>query len=171
VVDPTANVLQLVDAESLRQDGLRVAEGALRAEEARGLRRELELDRRHAAEIRDLETKRLDAIRLVDVNAVQRAAEVQQAAALTLQGQVAGTAEAMRTQIAALTQSLTEAIANTVKPLADALAVVQQQQNLQAGQRIQVAESREVKTSSGQYLGIAMGALSLIAVILIALFK
>jgi bifunctional N-acetylglucosamine-1-phosphate-uridyltransferase/glucosamine-1-phosphate-acetyltransferase GlmU-like protein len=131
----------------------------------------LALDRAHNAEIRDLESKRLDAIRGVDVAAVQRAAEVQAQAAITLQGQVAGTAEAMRTQLAALTQSFTDGLANAIKPLADALAVVQQQQNMQAGQRVQVAESRDVRGSGNLTIGNLLSALALLAVLAIAFFR
>ncbi len=136
VVDPTANVLQLVEAAVGRLDDMRRAESA-------HLRDLLERDRQHAAEIRALETGRLNAIRDVDLAAVQRAAEVQAQAALTLQGQVAASAEAMRTQMAAAAGAAAERLALAVKPLSDVVAALQQQQYINAGQKVQVEETRD----------------------------
>ena len=69
VVDPTKNVLDLVAAAIKRQDDLREAESR-HVREIAGLRAE------YTAELRKAETARIDAIRAVDVGAVNRAAEV-----------------------------------------------------------------------------------------------
>jgi hypothetical protein len=169
VVDPTANVYALVEAETKRQNDLREALELRIADGGQHIRELLALDRAHAAEIRDLETKRLDAIRAVDQAQIQRAAEVQATAALALQAQVVTSAETVRTQQATFAQSFTDALTNAIKPLADTLAIVQQQQNLQAGelagQRIQVAESRDTR---GDWRG-NIGTLVAVAVALLAL--
>lgn len=170
VVDPTANVYALVAAETQRQNDLRAALEERIADGGQHIRELLALDRAHAAEIRDLETKRLDAIRAVDQAQIQRAAEVQATAALALQAQVVTSAETVRTQQATFAQSFTDALTNAIKPLTDTLAVVQQQQNLQAGelagQRIQVAENRDTRTdwrgSIGTVIAIAVAVIAII---------
>lgn len=156
VIDPTDNVLRIVEVQGAH------------------LREIMALDRAHAAVIRELETKRLDAIRAVDVQAVQRAAEVQAQVATTLQGQVADTAEAMRNQLGVLGQSFTDGLAGAIKPLADALALVQQQQNIQAGQRVQITEARdnrsEARDTRGEgrnYVATLIAALALVAALVV----
>lgn len=155
VVDPTRNVLDLVQAAVARLDDMRDME-------ARHVRELLARDSSHAAEIRDLETKRLDAIRGVDVAAVQRAAEVQAQVALALQTQVAATAEAMRNQVAATNTSFANALAAAIKPLADAVAAVQQQQYIQAGQKAQVVESRDTRGEFRMNIGAIIGVVGLL---------
>lgn len=113
-LDPTTNVLALVYAATARLDDLRAAE-TLRVNEL------LKLRETHAMELRFAEASRLDAIRVVDVNAVSVATEkaTQQAAILanqvavsaeTLRALVATTAAAQATQLTALTQQLTDRI-------------------------------------------------------------
>lgn len=104
VVDPTANVLALVHAANERQDDLRKAE-------SRHVRELLDRDAKHAAEIREKEAARLDAIRLVDVNAVQRAAETQATIAETLRTQVASTATASAAALAAALDPIVKSVA------------------------------------------------------------
>jgi protein-tyrosine-phosphatase len=124
VVDPTANVLQLVEAAVQRIDDM----ATLRAQHTREL---MERDREHAAQLRQAETSRLDAIRAVDVGAVQRAAEVQAQVANALATQVATSADAFRVALSA-----------QLEPLQRDIADLRKTQYEQAGQKIQVVESR-----------------------------
>lgn len=128
VIDPTANVLQLVEAAIERIDGLLKAattrtddlrEQAVRRQddlrEAESKHRS-EVDHlrdEHARELRAKETERIDAIRAVDVAAVQTAATAAEVRATTLAAQVTALAEATRT-----------ATATALKPLQDQLADV-----------------------------------------------
>src|ERR1700676_5272176 len=96
VIDPTANVLDLVQAGNKRQDDLREME-------SKHVRELLQIREDHAKEQRASEKARTDAIREVDVQAVQQAAGVQDTRATALATQVEAAAEAMRQQVAATT--------------------------------------------------------------------
>jgi hypothetical protein len=146
VLDPTKNVLDLVDAANLRQDDLRKAEfkrqddlriaefrrqDDLRSAESRHLREVAGLRAEYQAELRRAETERINAVREVDVQAVQRAAEVQAAQQQTLANQVVATADAFRVSLAA-----------ALEPIIRDIADLRKTQYEQAGQRAQVGESR-----------------------------
>lgn len=137
VKDPTANVLDLVNAAIRRQDDLRESES--RHQEEMRIVQE-----RHAEQLRDKETQRIDAIRAVDVQAVQRAAEVQQTQAGALANQVVATADAFRVSLAA-----------ALEPIIKDIADLRKTQYEQAGQKAQTIESG---TGSRSWIGIAIGA-------------
>lgn len=141
VRDPTENVLDLVEAAVARLNDL----GKLRAEHMREL---LDRDRAHAAELRALEAARLDAIRAVDVGAVQRAAEVQAQVANALASQVATSADAFRVALSA-----------QLEPLQRDIADLRKTQYEQAGQKAQVGESR-------LNVGAILGAVSVLLVLI-----
>jgi len=101
VVDPTPNVNDLVEASSRRQDDLRKASERAQHAESKALRREAEIRANYEEMLRHAESDRINAIREVDVGAVQRAAEVQATQAGTLAAQVATTADAFRASLAA----------------------------------------------------------------------
>jgi hypothetical protein len=115
-VDPTKNVLDLVSAAMQRQDDLRAIEfkrqDDLRESESRHVREIGDLRSHYTAELRKAETARIDAIRAVDVGAVQRAAEVSAQQATTLAAQVALSAEAVRVALAAAMEPIQKDIAD-----------------------------------------------------------
>lgn len=133
--DPTGNVLDLVRAESLRQDGLRealkeyVAASILAQEKLNMLRsdRDRELLKAAAnrldseaklraeffAAIRETETQRVNAIRLVDTQAVQVANERATATANTLAKTVQDTAATLSTQVAQAAEATRSLVATT----------------------------------------------------------
>lgn len=135
VVDPTRNVLDLVRAESQRQDGLREALkelvanivsaqdklNMLRAERDRELLKaaadrldsEAKLRAEFAAAIRDAETNRVNAIRLVDTQAVQVANERATATASALAKTVQDTAAVLSTQVAQAAEATRALVATT----------------------------------------------------------
>lgn len=105
VIDPTANVLALVAAESKRQDDLRHAEGR-RVDQYLGHVKEMVILRAEfSKEMRELEARRVDANRQVDV----LAAKSEAAGVLTAVQTLAVTTEGLRTavneRIAALEKS------------------------------------------------------------------
>jgi hypothetical protein len=124
VVDPTANVLAVINAATRRQDDLRVMNAEYQDKIA-----DLRAD--HNTELRLAESARIDAIRAVDVAAVNRAAEVSSDAAEALRGQVATTAEAFRVTLAA-----------ALEPIQKDIAELRKTQYEQQGQKAQQAESR-----------------------------
>jgi ElaB/YqjD/DUF883 family membrane-anchored ribosome-binding protein len=151
VIDPTANVIAMLDAAVQRQDDLRAAES------------------RHVREINDLrasfqtalqkaETDRINAIRAVDVGQVQRAAEVQADAASALASTVVNSAEAMRTQVAAAATAAATSLAAALVPIQEAIADLRRAQYEQQGQKQQVVETRETSTGTRQWTGIIIAA-------------
>lgn len=69
------------------------------------------------ARLREAETARMDAIRTVDVGAVNRAAEVSATQAQTLASQVAVSAETLRTQVAAAATAASTALSAALEPI------------------------------------------------------
>jgi hypothetical protein len=98
-IDPTANVLKLVEEATKRLDDLRVAE-AVRVNGILELTRiyEVRLADKEV-ELREAESKRLDAIRAVDNVNVTRNAENARAEALALAKNVTDTATMMAKQL------------------------------------------------------------------------
>lgn len=157
VLDPTKNVLDLVEAAIKRQDDLRELTAAHQREMA-AMRHDYE------RELREAETARIDAIRAVDVGAVNRAAEVSATQATTLATQVATSAETLRAQVAAAAQAATTALAAALEPIQKDIADLRKTQYEQAGQRAQVGESR-------LNLGTVFGALSLVLVLVLGVVQ
>jgi len=157
VVDPTANVIALNDAANKRQDDLRELTTAhmreigdlreryhesMRLSESKHLREMADLRADFYDELRDAESDRIDAIRAVDVGAVNRAAEVAATQASVLAAQLAATAEAGRTQVAAAAQAQTVTIGAALVPIQEAIADLRRVQYEQVGQKAQVIEGR-----------------------------
>jgi hypothetical protein len=136
VIDPTQNVLQLVEAAITRQDDLREAE-------AKHIRELDAMRDAHAKELRESESARLDAIRAVDINAVQRAAEVAAAQAATLAGQVAASAEALRIAVDQSAVQARTSLSLAMDPIIKDIADLRRVQYEAAGQKTQVIDARD----------------------------
>jgi hypothetical protein len=164
VVDPTANVLQLVEAAIKRQDDLREAAD-------RHVHQIAELRARYDEKLRLAETARIDAIRAVDVGAVNRAAEVSTQQASTLAVQVAQSAEALRTQVAAAATAATVALAAALEPIQKDIQDLRKTQYEQAGGRSIAAESKVDSRSGSQDIrstvAIIIAAVSTIAAVVL----
>jgi hypothetical protein len=146
VVDPTRNVLDLVDAAVTRQDDLRAADGRFRDAQAEHLREMAELRAQHAKELRVIETERINAIREVDTQNVSRAAEVAAAQADALRGQV----EAARIAVA-------DTLSTALKPIQDDIASLRQTQYEQAGQKAAAVDPQAVAIAAIQATLAAQG--------------
>ena len=164
VIDPTANVLDLVQAAVKRLDDLMSASNKrlddLRAAEMIRLHDIQQITHAHSQEmaryrercdrekddlnreLRNAETNRIDAIRAVDVGAVSRAAEVSAAQATTLAAQVAASAEALRGQVAAAANASNIALAAAIEPIQKSIDDLRKTQYEQAGQKAQQTETR-----------------------------
>lgn len=174
VVDPTRNVLDLVDKAIERQDDLRDQSAAftkcqydcmkeiinlrddhskaMRAAESRRVDEQAQLRADYAKELSVAEKQRIDAIRAVDVNAVSVAAERSTQQATVLANQVAQSAEALRTLVAAT---------------ATTVATAQQQLGSALSERITKVEQAQY-TGAGKGLGVGMvGAIAVGAVVII----
>lgn len=147
VIDPTANVVSILEAAVQRQDDLRTAH-EIHTHEIR------DLQRLHDRDLREAESKRIDAIRAVDVAAVNRAAEVSAAQALTLATQVATSADTLRIQVATTATAFDAKLAAALEPISKDIADLRRVQYESVGQRTQVVEGRD----SGRYLATIIGA-------------
>lgn len=119
--DPTYNVMQLVLAAVKRLDDLREADNR-RIDETLHLRSEF-YERLDTAE-----SRRIDAIRAVDVNAVAVASERQAAAATVLANQVAQSADALRTLVSTTAAAIAEQQRQQMTAVTDRLTVVERSQ-------------------------------------------
>ena len=125
-IDPTANVLALVAAETKRHDDLRaMAIGMtekLAAAESNRVNEQLKLRAEYDEQLREAEAKRIDAIRAVDVAAVAVANErsIQQASVLA--DQVAKSAEALRSLVSTSAEAVAKNLAGLMSQLTDRMA-------------------------------------------------
>jgi hypothetical protein len=139
-IDPTVNVKETLAAAVQRQDDLRAME-ANHIREIMSLRAAADHQLRDADQkLRAAESSRIDAIRAVDVGAVNRAAEVSAAQALTLATQVATSAETLRTQVAAAAQAQTIALAAALEPIQKDIQDLRRVQYEQQGQKSATVE-------------------------------
>lgn len=161
-VDPTKNVLDLVEAAVRRQDDLRTADRELalshiesqsaiqriQSEHTRELAR-LRTD--NEQQLRIKEAERLDAIRAVDVQAGQRASEVAAVQATTLAAQVATSAETLRNQVVSAASAQSIALAAALEPIQKDIQELRRTQYEAAGRSAvadpQISELKELVKS------------------------
>jgi hypothetical protein len=146
VIDPTKNVLDLVEAAIRRQDDLRNAldkllqteiaaqekiselrythAQVLAAAQAKQLESEARIRAEYNEKLSIAEAKRIDAIRAVDVNASATASQRTSEQATSLQIQTSASAEVLRNQVARSAEDLRALVATTA---ATALTTQQQQ--------------------------------------------
>jgi len=160
IVDPTLNVIALHEAGMQRQDDLRKLEVKRFREHVHMESRIASLRADHNRELRKAEAARLDAIRGVDQAAVMASASAAETRAATLAAQVALSADAMRTQVAATAQAAQENLTRALDPIQKDIGELRQVQYTTAGSK---AESVETKTESharisnvGMWIGLAV---------------
>ena len=132
IIDPTANVLQLVEAANLRQDDLRKADSRrledLRIAETKRVDEVAELRSSHIKELAAAEAKRIDAIRAVDVAAVATASERASQQASVLANQVSTSAETLRTLVASTAAAQASSQAQFSAQITERLALLEKSQ-------------------------------------------
>jgi len=121
VIDPTANVLSLVEAAVKRLDDLHESN-------MRRLDEQLSAHIEHARELANAEAKRIDAIRAVDVGAAAVDREKATAQASVLAAQVATSAETLRTLVASTAAAQAQQQAQLFTPITDRLALLEKSQ-------------------------------------------
>jgi hypothetical protein len=105
------------------------------------IRELLALHFKYQDQLRNQEAERINAIRAVDVGAVQRAAEVQAQQALTLATQVATSAETLRGQVNASALAAATAQATALAPIQKSIEDLRQAQYQQQGEKSSKSES------------------------------
>ena len=158
-IDPTANVLQLVEAAIKRQDDLRDME-------AHHLREIMAMRENTVHEIREMESRRIDAIRAVDVEAVARAASTSAAAAASLASTVSASAEALRSQVAAAASAAATALGAALEPIQKDIADLRRAQYEQQGRQVNQTESKD---NNQWVIGLVIGAVVVLLAALLAL--
>jgi hypothetical protein len=170
VVDPSDNVRHEMATAMQRQDDLREMESACmrdsQAAEGRHLRELATMRDEHADAMRKSESARLDAIRAVDINAVQRAAEVAATQAATLAGQVSASAEALRIAVEQSATQSRAALTLALEPIQAAIADLRRVQYEAAGQKTQVIETRDTRGESRGNIMVIVAMISMAAVVL-----
>lgn len=150
VIDPTANVIAILEAAVNRQDDLRI-------QESQHVRELMELRQSFYEQLRIKESDRIDAIRAVDVGAVNRAAEVSAAQAQTLATQVATSAETLRAQVQATATAGTVALAAALEPIQKDVQDLRRIQYEQQGQKAGVVETRDDRRQGISVVWVALG--------------
>lgn len=158
VVDPTENVKALTEAAVQRLDDLREAEARFNEAEIRHVNELAALRSTYEEQLRIKESERIDAIRAVDIGAVQRAQEVAAAQADAIRNQLAVTANAAQTGLDA-----------ALEPMRKDIADLRRAQYEQAGQKAQVVETRQATGASSALIFGAIAAGSTIIGLLITL--
>ena len=136
------------------------------------------LNRDHIKDISDIradyerqlrlkESERIDAIRAVDVQAVQRAAEVSAIQAQTLATQVQASAETLRTQVATTAIAQTTALAAALEPIQKDISELRKTQYEQQGVKAQQLENRttDVQDRGSSQWGIGLAVTIVVVVI------
>jgi 3-oxoacyl-ACP reductase-like protein len=120
-LDPTENVKNILFEAVKRIDDLREAE-------TRRINERLNTEVTHARELSVAEAKRIDAIRIVDVNAVAVANERAIAQASVLASQVASSAETLRALVAATAATVAQQLSQLSAQLSDRLSSLERAQ-------------------------------------------
>ncbi len=163
MLDPTKNVLDLVEAAVIRLNDLRDLDAKyaekLRVQADDHIHEILAMRDRFETTIRVQESARIDAIRAVDVAAVARQAEVQATQAATLAAAVATSAETLRGQVAATAGAAAVNLATSLEPITTSIAALQRSQYELQGQ---AANKQESKGTNQWVFGAIIGGLAFI---------
>ena len=128
VDDPTANVIALVEANAHAADALRTADNRFSDAQHAHLKEMSDLRACHAKDLDIAESKRIDAIRAVDVGAVATAAERAAQQATVLANQVGTSAETLRTLVASTAQGMAQVAAGFQSQVNERLALLERSQ-------------------------------------------
>jgi hypothetical protein len=166
VIDPTQNVIANLETAVKRLDDLREAESKQVHAALNNANELARLRAEYDDKLREAESKRIDAIRAVDVGAVNRAAEVSAAQALTLATQVATSAETLRTQVATTAEAQRVALGAALIPLQEAIADLRRVQYEQQGQKTGTMESTDThRANASQYTNVITAVILAVAAI------
>lgn len=182
VIDPTKNVFDLVVASVKRIEDIHQLQTIsnkhilelsiqrqddLRVNEVGNIKEILALRSHYDELLRNKETERLNAIRVVDVNAVTEASRVAAAQALTLANQVATSAETLRTQVGTVATATATALANALEPLQKSIEDLRKTQYAQQGEKAAHLDVRTVNDSSQHAVQWAIGLAVTIVIIIV----
>jgi hypothetical protein len=154
-MDPTENVRHELAAAMQRQDDLRTME-------ASHLRELSSIREYYAEKMRELESDRLNAIRSVDITAVQRAAEVSEIRASTLAAQVADSATALRITVEQQAAVTRASQTTELEPIKKDIADLRRVQYEAAGQKTQVVETQAKSGLNSVWIGVGLALITVL---------
>lgn len=176
-IDPTKNVLQLVEAASKRTDDLAnlrqeflvsmVREAIANVKEGVALRSE------HSADLRRAESARIDSIRQVDREEVVKTAAAAQQAIQALAVQTSTLADTLRNQVAATATAASTQLAATTDEIGKRLSALERAQSEGTGKQavsdpqlaVLIAEVRSLSGSQNKGEGRGAGQLQLVLIV------
>jgi hypothetical protein len=172
VIDPTKNVLDLVEAAVKRLDDMTALRGDLVDEKIKRLEREqallvtmADLRAEHQRDLDALESKRLDAMRQVDQLAVKTEADRASSAITALANAAATTAETLRSAVNTSATNLATALDRTVASITERIAALEKSSYTGQGKQAVVdpqvtemlVEMRALRSAQSQGTGKAEG--------------
>jgi hypothetical protein len=172
VIDPTKNVLDLVEAAVKRLDDMTELRAALTSEKILRLEREqalivtmADLRASHQKDLDTLESRRLDAMRSVDQLAVKTEADRSALAISALAAAAATTAETLRSAVNTSATNLATQLTNTVNAITERIASLEKSSYTGLGKQAVVdpqltemlAEMRSVRNAQAQGAGKSEG--------------
>jgi hypothetical protein len=138
-IDPTANVLALVDMQVKRLDDIAelrsVFEEKMLKQSIEAINDTIRIRAEHQKELSLAESKRIDAIRAVDVGAVAIASERAAQQATVLANQVAASAETLRALVATTAQTVASQLASVSGSLTERIAVLEKTSYVGSGKQ------------------------------------
>src|ERR1035437_6430722 len=135
VTDPSVNVGALVKASVRRLDDLRKAE-------SHRINREAKLRADHAKELALAESKRIDAVRQVDVVNGEKAATALASQVSALAGTTATLADTLRLQVESKATTATENLKSELDPMRKDILELGRVWQQQVGERLAAAENK-----------------------------
>jgi hypothetical protein len=120
----------------------------LRKAENAHVREIVALRAQYDSELREAESKRIDAIRAVDVGTAERAAQVVANQATTLATTVTASAEALRTQNEVARVQVADQLRSALEPILKDVSELRRVQYETAGGKAQTTEGRDVSRDS-----------------------
>jgi hypothetical protein len=125
VIDPTENVKALSEALSQRQDDLRDLNNKYLDARLDAMEKSAVKDATHAKEIRELESKRVDAVREIDIVARNTAATQALTAIQTLAATTAAERESLRSLVSTTASTIAAQTDRIVLAMTDRIAVLE----------------------------------------------
>jgi len=159
LIDPTANVLKLVEQANIRQDDLRAA--------AKTRRDDLDtLERYYQDKLREAESKRLDAERSQEQTRVDSLLDAQQKAADLVAAKLSDTATTLAQQVVATAEQLSKAAAGQNETTTQAIRLLERNQYLAGVDPNQRNASRQINQWA---VGLIVGVVVVVAEIALRL--
>lgn len=149
-IDPTANVIALVELNIKRLDDLRIAE-------LKRIDEKLELRAEFFEKLSVAEAKRIDAIRAVDINAVAVAAEKATVQATVLANQMTISTDTLRTLISSTATQLQAQIGTITTQFNDRTTALEKSQY----------EIRGTGTGRKDFYGYVIGGISILITVIL----